>query len=159
MGLHNLLRKGFTFAYTCTLQALHFWNITLGIRIVAMFVIYNLNPNILIWYAYVFVICVCIKFDTNSCNDSLDRHKRKRQKILARTPRLLLDIPWEILLQNTAFFFKLYEHKWYQNTNIRGTVSQVKQEVKQFPYTPLIGPEVYMRLRLPDFKTIDTWKW
>jgi hypothetical protein len=55
-----------------------------------------------------------------------------------------------------CFFFKLYEQKYYQNTNIRGTVSQVKQEVKHFPYTPLTCPEGYMRLRLPDFQTIDT---
>jgi hypothetical protein len=156
LSLHNLLRKGFTYTWTCALQALHFWDMTSGIRIVAMFVIYNLNPNILIWYTYVFVIYACIKFDTNSSNDSLARHKRKRQKILARTARLLLDIPWEILPSKHCLFFKLYEHTRYQNTNVRGNESQVKQEVKQYSYTLLTGPEGYMKRRLPDFKTVGT---
>jgi len=31
--------------------------------------------------------------------------------------------------------------------------------MKQYLYRPITGPEGSRRLRLPDFKSVSTWKW
>ena len=75
----------------------------------------------------------------------------------------LLDEPWSsfILFPNEikikyGSWFKFY---FLKNQKPLRRITSLPVKVNQSLCRPISGPEGSRRLRLPDFKTIDTWRW
>jgi len=62
-----------------------------------------------------------------------------------------------IVLNNPVFFFALLATRFDHHGHLQANI--VKKKGKAIPLQAWTGPANSRRLRLPDFKTVGTWRW